>query len=122
MRVAKPNIHNRVGESAAFSEANASVRSYYFAKTPTKWPFDHLSSASVVMDSSGALITNQRFMPFGELREGVGTRITDPAAAGFTGFGGVCKANSEANASVRSITGQSESPGFGLMDYHARFY
>ena len=35
---------------------------YYFAKTPAERPFDHLSSASLVMDSSGGVITNQRFM------------------------------------------------------------
>ncbi|MCB2160576.1 peptidoglycan DD-metalloendopeptidase family protein [bacterium] len=68
---------------------------YYFAA-------DHLSSASVVMSDAGALLSENRYMPFGEVRDIESlTEITE------TDF---------------SFTGQRNYEGFGLMDYNARFY
>jgi hypothetical protein len=58
---------------------------------------DHLSSASVVMDSNGDLVSENRYMPFGEVREILGhTEITQ------TDFG---------------YTNQRNYAMMGLMDY-----
>jgi RHS repeat-associated protein len=63
---------------------------------------DHLSSASLVMDDSGTLQSENRYMPFGEVRDINGvTNITE------TDFG---------------YTGQRNITDIGLMDYNARFY
>ena len=63
---------------------------------------DHLSSASLVMDASGTLLSENRYMPFGEVRDISGaTNITE------TDFG---------------YTGQRNLASMGLMDYNARFY
>jgi RHS repeat-associated protein len=63
---------------------------------------DHLSSASLVMDDSGTLLSENRYMPFGEVRTISGTtNITE------TDFG---------------YTGQRNLASIGLMDYDARFY
>jgi len=61
---------------------------------------DHLGSMVVALDSSGNLLSQQRYLPFGEVREDVGT-ITQ------TDFG---------------YTSQRSLPELGLMDYRARFY
>ena len=64
---------------------------------------DHLSSTSLVMNAAGAVLSEQRYTPFGQVRAGTGS-ITQ------TDFG---------------YTGQrnyADSGGFGLMDYNARFY
>jgi RHS repeat-associated protein len=63
---------------------------------------DHLSSTSLVMDDEGGLLSQTRYMPFGEVREISGvTNITE------TDFG---------------YTGQRNLEDIGLMDYDARFY
>jgi RHS repeat-associated protein len=63
---------------------------------------DHLSSASLVMDDSGTLQSENRYMPFGEVRDINGvTNITE------TDFG---------------YTGQRNITDIGLLDYNARFY
>lgn len=62
---------------------------------------DHLSSTSIVMDASGALLSEQRYLLFGEVQGDVGTQITE------TDFG---------------YTGQRDLGAMGLMDYNARFY
>ena len=67
---------------------------------------DHLSSTSLVMDASGNIINQQRYMPFGEVRESVGTQLAS-GADGYTDIG---------------YTGQRNYEDFGLMDYNARFY
>ena len=63
---------------------------------------DHLGSVVAVTDASGALITQQRYLPFGGERTNVGT-------ISQTDYG---------------YTGQRDlDPGMGgLMDYKARFY
>ncbi|MBI5953670.1 MAG: hypothetical protein HY865_18605 [Chloroflexi bacterium] len=65
---------------------------------------DHLGSTVAVTDSTGALITQQRYLPFGGQRT-----LSGYQATGLTDFG---------------YTGQralDEGMG-GLMDYNARFY
>lgn len=47
-------------------------------------PSDHLSSASVILDDTGALVSEQRYLPFGEARTDVGTTITETDRT-FTG-------------------------------------
>ena len=62
---------------------------------------DHLGSVVAVADASGTLTSQQRYLPFGQLRTDLsGPRITQ------TDFG---------------YTGQ-RSLDMGLMDYHARMY
>ncbi|HEY5983054.1 MAG TPA: RHS repeat-associated core domain-containing protein [Anaerolineales bacterium] len=61
---------------------------------------DHLGSVAATTDSAGALLDQQRYMPFGKVRENAGT-ITQ------TDFG---------------YTGQRDLPSMGLMDYKARMY
>jgi len=58
---------------------------------------DHLGSASLATDASGARVSAMRYTPFGETR--VGDAPTD-----------------------RRFTGQREEAGIGLYDYGARFY
>jgi RHS repeat-associated protein len=90
--------YNIGGMMIAMKEwVNAGAKTtYYFAN-------DHLSSTSIVMNSSGSLLSENRYMPFGEVRTISGTtQITE------TDF---------------AYTGQKDySSGFGLMDYRARFY
>lgn len=64
---------------------------------------DHLSSTSIVMDASGTLLSEQRYLPFGEVRSEY--QSTDGITE--TDFG---------------YTGQRNLGGMGLMDYNARFY
>ncbi len=61
---------------------------------------DHLSSVIAVLDASGNLLSEQRYLPFGQVRDDVGT-IDE------TDFG---------------YTSQRDLPDLGLMDYRARFY
>jgi len=58
---------------------------------------DHLGSASLATDASGAKVSAMRYTPFGETR--FGDAPTD-----------------------RRFTGQREEAGIGLYDYGARFY
>jgi RHS repeat-associated protein len=61
---------------------------------------DHLGSVSAVLDETGALLSSQRFLPFGAVRGDAGA-ITE------TDFG---------------YTGQREYASIDLLDYHARWY
>ncbi|MBI5906553.1 hypothetical protein HY857_00680 [Candidatus Saccharibacteria bacterium] len=61
---------------------------------------DHLGSVVAVTDASGALISQQRYLPFGSERTNIGT-------ISQTDYG---------------YTGQRNLGDMGLMDYHARFY
>jgi len=61
---------------------------------------DHLGSVVSVLDENGAVLSQQRYLPFGTVRTDVGT-VTQ------TDFG---------------YTFQRNLPALGLMDYHARFY
>ncbi len=58
---------------------------------------DHLGSASLATDASGAKVSDMRYTPFGETR--YGNAPTD-----------------------RRFTGQREESGIGLYDFNARFY
>jgi len=60
---------------------------------------DHLGSASVVTDTSGTIVGEDRFTPFGETRFTTGTMLTD-----------------------KLYTGQREMTGLGIYHYQARFY
>ena len=60
---------------------------------------DHLGSASVVTDSSGYVVGEQRYYPFGETRLSTSTMYTD-----------------------KLFTGQREMTGLGIYHYGARFY
>lgn len=63
---------------------------------------DHLGSTSVVLDASGGILEQQRYLPFGGAR----TDLASPLIAS-TDF---------------TYTGQRNLPDTGLMDYRARFY
>jgi RHS repeat-associated protein len=63
---------------------------------------DHLGSTSAVVDGSGTLLSQQRYLPFGEVRAD-----TNPPYITQTDF---------------TYTGQRNLTGTGLMDYRARFY
>jgi RHS repeat-associated protein len=67
---------------------------------------DHLDSVVAVANASGGLVSQQRYMPFGEVRTDVGT-ITQ-TDFGYTG--------------QRNLDAQGNSFSTGLMDYKARFY
>ena len=60
---------------------------------------DHLGSTSMVLDDAGAILNEQRYMPFGEVRG-------DAGSISETDFG---------------YTGQRALAGMGLMDYRYRF-
>ncbi|MCI0552167.1 MAG: RHS repeat-associated core domain-containing protein [Anaerolineae bacterium] len=60
---------------------------------------DHLGSASVVTDTTGAVVGEQRYYPFGETRLTTGTLYTD-----------------------KLFTGQREMAGLGIYHYQSRFY
>ncbi|MCP5022360.1 MAG: RHS repeat-associated core domain-containing protein, partial [bacterium] len=59
---------------------------------------DHLGSTSLTTDSSGGIISEARYSPYGQIRWNNGTNITD---FGFT---------------------SQRREGFGLYDYNARYY
>lgn len=63
---------------------------------------DHLGSVSLVLDASGTILEQQRYLPFGAPR-------TMPPYASVT-------------STDFTYTGQRDIPGTGLMDYKARFY
>jgi uncharacterized protein RhaS with RHS repeats len=60
---------------------------------------DQLGSASVVTDTSGTIVGEDRFYPFGETRLTTGTMLTD-----------------------KLFTGQREITGLGIYYYGTRFY
>ncbi len=65
-----------------------------------------LSSVIAVLDASGNLLSEQRYLPFGQVREDVDT-ITQTDFS-FTG--------------QRALDAQGNQYDLGLMDYRARFY
>jgi RHS repeat-associated protein len=67
---------------------------------------DHLGSVVAVTDASGALISQQRYLPFGQVR-------TDMGTVSQTDFGYTFQRNMDAQGNQYSL---------GLMDYRARFY
>ncbi len=60
---------------------------------------DHLGSTSLTTDSSGGIISEVRYLPYGQVRWSNGTSVTD--------FG---------------FTSQRNEASFGLLDYNARYY
>jgi RHS repeat-associated protein len=60
---------------------------------------DHLGSTSLTTDENGDIVSEVRYLPYGEERWSSGATPTD-----FT------------------FTGQRNEAGFGLMDYNARYY
>ncbi|HEX9679788.1 MAG TPA: RHS repeat-associated core domain-containing protein, partial [Candidatus Saccharimonadales bacterium] len=60
---------------------------------------DHLGSTSLTTDETGNIVSEVRYLPYGEERWASGATPTD-----FT------------------FTGQRNEAGFGLMDYNARYY
>ncbi|MEW5959071.1 MAG: RHS repeat-associated core domain-containing protein, partial [Chloroflexota bacterium] len=60
---------------------------------------DHLGSVSLTTDSQGVVVSEGRYLPYGEDRWAAGSTPTD--------FG---------------FTSQRKERGFGLMDYNARYY
>ena len=69
---------------------------------------DHLSSASMVMDDSGDPISENRYMPFGEVRAIPGD--DDPITQTDFGYTG-----------QRDFLKVGDNPKMGLMDYRYRF-
>jgi RHS repeat-associated protein len=69
---------------------------------------DHLGSVVAVTDSSGTLISQQRYLPFGQVRS-----VTSPSPIGTTDFG---------YTGQRNLDAQGNNATLGLMDYHARMY
>jgi RHS repeat-associated protein len=67
---------------------------------------DHLGSIVAVTNASGALLSEQRYLPFGQVR-------TDAGSITETDFGYTGQRNLDAQGNVYSL---------GLMDYKARFY
>ncbi len=63
---------------------------------------DHLGSVSLVLDSNGGILEQQRYLPFGQPRT-----MAPYASVTSTDF---------------TYTGQRDLAGLGLMDYKARFY
>jgi len=55
------------------------------SKTTSYFASDHLSSTSLVMDSSGNLLSENRYMPFGETRTISGTTSITETDFGYTG-------------------------------------
>jgi RHS repeat-associated protein len=60
---------------------------------------DHLGSTSLVVSTSGTIVAQNRYMPWGEVRYSSGTMPTD-----------------------YTYTGQKNAPEIGLMFYNARWY
>ena len=84
--------HNIGGVMVAMDDGTDLV---YFAS-------DNLSSASLVMNDSGTLLSEQRYMPFGEVRTIAGTTNISETDFGFTG--------------------QRNNSYIKLIDYKARSY
>jgi len=60
---------------------------------------DHLGSTSLTTDDTGAIVSEVRYLPYGQERWSNGSSVTD--------FG---------------FTSQRAEKSFGLMDYNARYY
>ena len=76
----------------------------------TSFLTDHLTSVTAVLDASGALLQQQRYYPFGEVRDLPNDGLAKISATDF-GYTG-----------QRALDAQGNSFGLGLMDYKARFY
>jgi len=88
------------GQTVAMSEGTpGNVTLVYFLTDP-------LGSVVAVTDSSGALLEQQRYYPFGEVR-------TDYGTIGLTDYGYTFQ---------RDLDAQGNEFSLGLMDYKARFY
>jgi RHS repeat-associated protein len=66
---------------------------------------DHLGSVVAVTNASGTLTSQQRYLPFGQVRADIPSIPNSPITQTDFGF-----------------TGQRNLDGLGLMDYHARMY
>jgi RHS repeat-associated protein/uncharacterized repeat protein (TIGR01451 family) len=90
------NSGGTVTRSVTYYPAGGAMRIdssvYYIAK-------DLISSASMVMNSTGTVSGEQRYYPFGETRFSSGSMLTD-----------------------RLFTGQREITGLGIYNYQARYY
>jgi hypothetical protein len=71
---------------------------------------DHLGSVVAVLDADGAVLSQQRYLPFGQVRTDVGG--SSPQAS-YTDLGYTFQRDLDAQGAAFSI---------GLMDYKARFY
>ena len=71
---------------------------------------DHLGSVTAVLDAAGALLQQQRYYPFGEVRDLPNDNKPKISATDF-GYTG-----------QRALDAQGNSFSLGLMDYKARFY
>jgi uncharacterized protein RhaS with RHS repeats len=67
---------------------------------------DHLGSIVALTDANGALVSEQRYLPFGQVRTDMG--LVTQTDFGYTG--------------QRNLDAQNNSNLLGLMDYKARFY
>jgi len=67
---------------------------------------DHLGSVVAVTDEGGALLSEQRYLPFGQVRTDVG--FISETDFGYTG--------------QRNLDAQGNAASLGLMDYNARLY
>ena len=70
----------------------------------------NVGSVPAVLDASGALLQQQRYYPFGEVRDLPNDGLAEVGATDF-GYTG-----------QRALDAQGNSFGLGLMDYKARFY
>jgi RHS repeat-associated protein len=66
---------------------------------------DHLGSVSTVVDASGEIVSQSRYLPFGEVLWTKETSLDDNTSTPAWGY-----------------TGQRSLSDIGLMDYNARFY
>ncbi len=71
---------------------------------------DHLGSVDAITDASGALLSQQRYMPFGEVRT-----LCPPEPP-------TCDPASPVTQTDFGYIGQRDVQSLGLMDYKARFY
>jgi RHS repeat-associated protein len=69
---------------------------------------DHLGSVIAVTDENGTLVSERRYLPFGQVRTDVGNLSTSLTDFGYTG--------------QRNLDAQNNANLLGLMDYKARFY
>jgi RHS repeat-associated protein len=74
---------------------------------PSYFLTDHLGSIAAVTDANGARISQQRYLPYGQVRTDVVNKVTQ-TDFGYTG--------------QRNLDAQNNQYSLGLMDYRARFY
>ncbi|MBN2501833.1 MAG: hypothetical protein JXB38_13715, partial [Anaerolineales bacterium] len=88
--------YSLAGQRAVRKDAGGANEELYYLLT------DHLGSVSAVVDASGGLVSEQRYLPFGGVRDE--DYITDPINE--TDFG---------------YTGQRNNAEIGWIDYRSRF-